>query len=41
MQKTPNVLLPLANGFEEIETIAIIDILRRAKANVTIASIMG
>jgi 4-methyl-5(b-hydroxyethyl)-thiazole monophosphate biosynthesis len=36
-----NVLVPIAEGFEEIETVAIINILRRAGAIVTIASIMG
>lgn len=40
-QQNPKVLLPLANGFEEIETLSIIDLLRRAQAQVTVASIMG
>lgn len=33
------VLVPLANGFEEIEAIAIIDILRRGEVEVTTTSI--
>lgn len=33
------VLIPLANGFEEIEAINIIDVLRRAKIEVNIASL--
>lgn len=33
------VLIPLANGFEEIEAINIIDVLRRAKIEVSIASL--
>ncbi|KAL0454233.1 UNVERIFIED_CONTAM: protein DJ-1C [Sesamum latifolium] len=35
----PEVLIPVANGSEEIEVVTIVDILRRAKANVTIASV--
>ena len=35
------VLVPIAEGFEEIETVAIINILRRAGVEVTVASIMG
>lgn len=37
MSKT--VLVPIADGSEELETVAIIDILRRAKAEVTVASV--
>lgn len=33
------VLVPIANGTEEMEAVMIIDVLRRAKANVTVASV--
>ena len=36
----PKVLLPLAEGFEEIEALAIVDILRRAKIEVVIAGLL-
>ena len=39
MQKT--VLVPVANGTEELEAVAIIDVLRRAGAVVTVASVTG
>ena len=39
MQKT--VLVPVANGTEELEAVAIIDVLRRAGATVTVASVTG
>jgi DJ-1 family protein len=35
----PKVLLPLAEGFEEIEALAIVDVLRRAKIEVVIAGL--
>ncbi|KAL3576599.1 hypothetical protein D5086_021882 [Populus alba] len=35
----PQVLVPIANGTEEMEAIIIIDILRRAKVNVVVASV--
>jgi 4-methyl-5(b-hydroxyethyl)-thiazole monophosphate biosynthesis len=35
-----NVLIPLAPGFEEIETITVVDILRRSGAKVSIAGIV-
>ncbi|XP_020537019.1 protein DJ-1 homolog B isoform X2 [Jatropha curcas] len=35
----PQVLVPIADGTEEMEAIMIIDILRRAKANVIVASV--
>jgi protein deglycase len=39
MQKT--VLVPIADGTEELEAVAIIDVLRRAGADVTVASVTG
>ena len=36
-----NVLVPLAPGFEEIETITVVDILRRSGARVSIAGIVA
>jgi len=35
------VLVPVADGCEEIETVCIIDVLRRAGAEVTVASVKG
>jgi 4-methyl-5(b-hydroxyethyl)-thiazole monophosphate biosynthesis len=39
MRKT--VLIPVADGSEELEAVAIIDVLRRAGATVTVASVTG
>ncbi|MFH1157019.1 MAG: DJ-1 family glyoxalase III [Pseudomonadota bacterium] len=36
---TPAVLVPVADGTEELEAVAIIDILRRSGADVTVASV--
>ncbi|KAH1030811.1 hypothetical protein J1N35_042985 [Gossypium stocksii] len=36
---TPRVLVPVANGSEEIEIVTIVDILRRAKVDVVVASV--
>ena len=33
------VLIPIANGSEDIETVTLIDVLRRADANLTVASV--
>ncbi|MGB6282295.1 MAG: DJ-1/PfpI family protein, partial [Syntrophobacteria bacterium] len=33
------ILVPIANGTEEIEAVCIIDVLRRAESSVTVASV--
>ncbi|CAN1246389.1 Protein DJ-1 homolog B [Linum grandiflorum] len=39
IEDVPRVLVPIANGSEEMEATMIIDILRRAKVNVVVASV--
>ncbi|CAM8877312.1 unnamed protein product [Rhodiola kirilowii] len=38
-ENTPQILVPIADGTEEMEAVAIIDALRRAKAKVVVASV--
>ncbi|XP_059313427.1 protein DJ-1 homolog C isoform X3 [Lycium ferocissimum] len=39
LDHTPQVLIPIANGSEDIEVVTLIDVLRRAKVNVVVASV--
>ncbi|KAJ0801018.1 putative protein/nucleic acid deglycase DJ-1, class I glutamine amidotransferase [Helianthus annuus] len=36
---TPRVLIPVANGYEDTEVVTVVDILRRAKLDVTVVSV--
>ncbi|XP_071723653.1 protein DJ-1 homolog A-like [Rutidosis leptorrhynchoides] len=38
-ENTPQILIPIANGSEEMEAVIMIDTLRRAKANVKVVSV--
>ncbi|MQX53136.1 DJ-1 family glyoxalase III [Alcanivorax sediminis] len=37
----PTALIPVADGSEDIETVTLIDVLRRAEVDVTVASVTG
>lgn len=37
----PSALIPIADGSEDIETVTLIDVLRRAEIDVTVASVTG
>ena len=39
--KSPQVVVAVANGSEEMEAVTIIDALRRAEAQVTVAKVQG
>ncbi|XP_042514481.1 protein DJ-1 homolog C isoform X2 [Macadamia integrifolia] len=39
VDRNPQVLIPVANGSEEIEVVTVVDILRRAKVDVIVASV--
>ncbi|CAA7025240.1 unnamed protein product [Microthlaspi erraticum] len=39
LNHTPRVLIPVANGSEEVEVVIVADVLRRAKVDVTVASV--
>lgn len=42
MKKTnPEVLLCVAHGSEDVETISILDVLRRGDCNVTVGKVLG